>query len=282
MCQAIGIFSVSTQNILPPPPPPPTYFQSNHKVPVHTNSSNLHHTRRLLGSCYKIHIFFSNLEASMKVSLIKQLKKSKTTHDLTSYIIIVILSLTQELIKSCKSERIPFVTNWTHKLSGFQRILQYHYNEMVSEFPNLKCVFPEPPILSYLRNHNLRNLLVCSCFTPPSSSRPASNSSPCLSKRGKGCKLCHSISNSNFIINIQSGETCFTSGGRCNTSDTIYAAECTKHKLIYVGHSSQKLSSRFNGHRSDVNVKPKSCELAHHFHGNEECNINRHLKVYIL
>ena len=153
---------------------------------------------------------------------------------------------------------------------------------MVSEFPNLKCVFPEPPILSYLRNHNLRNLLVRSCFTPPSSNRPTSNSSPCLSKRGKDCKLCYSISNTNFITNIQSGETCFISGFRCNTSDTIYAAECTKHKLIHVGHSSQKLSSRFNGHPSDVNVKPKSCELAHHFHGNEECNINRYLKVYIL
>ena len=90
------------------------------------------------------------------------------------------------------------------------------------------------------------------------------------------------MSKTNFITNIQSSKTCFTSGGRCNTSDTIYAAECTKHKLIYVGHSSQKLSSRFNGHRSDINVKPKSCELAQHFYGNEECNINRDLKVYIL
>ena len=78
------------------------------------------------------------------------------------------------------------------------------------------------------------------------------------------------MSNTNFITNIQSGKTCFTSGGECNTSDTIYAAECTKHKLIYVGHSSQKLGSGFNGHRSDINVKPKSCELAQHFHGNKE------------
>ena len=153
---------------------------------------------------------------------------------------------------------------------------------MVNDFPNLKCVFPEPPILSYRHNHNLRNLLVRSHCTPPSSNRPTSNSSPCLSKQGKGCKLCHSMSNTNFITNIPSGKTCFTSGGRCNTIDTIYAAECTKHKLIYVGHSSQKLSSRFNGHRSDINVKPKSCDLAQHFHGNEECNINRDLKVYIL
>ena len=90
------------------------------------------------------------------------------------------------------------------------------------------------------------------------------------------------MSNTNFITNIQCGKTCLTSGGKCNTSDTIYAAEHTKPKLIHVRHSSQKLSSRFNGHRSDVNVKPESCELAQHFHGNKDCNINKDLNVYIL
>ena len=62
----------------------------------------------------------------------------------------------------------------------------------------------------------------------------------------------------------------------------IYAAECTQRKLIYVGQSSQKLNMRFNGHGSDVNVKPKACELAQHFHGSHECDIKKYLKVYIL
>ena len=44
-----------------------------------------------------------------------------------------------------------------------------------------------------------------------------------------------------------------------------FLIECLKHNLIYVGHSSQKLSGRFNGHRSDVKVKPKACELSQHF-----------------
>ena len=114
------------------------------------------------------------------------------------------------------------------------------------------------------------------------SNRPASNSSPCLSERGRGCKLCHSMSNVNSLTNIPFGKTCFTSGGKYNISDTIYAAECTKHKLKYIGHSSQKLSSRFNVNRSDVNVKPKSCELAQHFLGNKDCNISRDLNVYIM
>ena len=39
---------------------------------------------------------------------------------------------------------------------------------------------------------------------------------------------------------------------------------------------------RFNGHRSDVNLKPKACELAQHFHGSHECDIKKDSKVYIL
>ena len=106
-------------------------------------------------------------------------------------------------------------------------------------------------------------------------------STPCLSKRGKGCKLCPFMSNINIITNNLSHKSCYTSGGKCSTTDTIYAAECTRHSIIYVGQSSQKLNSRFNGHRSDVKVN-KACELSQHFHNNKECSIDRDLKVYIL
>ena len=75
---------------------------------------------------------------------------------------------------------------------------------------------------------------------------------------------------------------CLTSGGKCNTTDTIYAAEYTEHNLIYIGHSSQKLSGRFNGHRSEFKVKPKACELSQHFHESKNCKIEKDVKVYIL
>ena len=91
-------------------------------------------------------------------------------------------------------------------------------------------------------------------------------STPCSSKRGKGCKLCPAMSNTNSITNKLTKKSCLTSKGKCNTTDTIYAAKCTKHDLIYVGHSSQILSGRFNSHSSDVKVKPNACELSQHFH----------------
>ena len=56
-------------------------------------------------------------------------------------------TLTQVLKDMGKSTRVPFATTWSHKLSGFQKSLHYHYKEMINNFPNLKSVFPEPPIL---------------------------------------------------------------------------------------------------------------------------------------
>ena len=62
----------------------------------------------------------------------------------------------------------------------------------------------------------------------------------------------------------------------------LCTAECTRHSVIYVGQSSQKFNSRFNGHISDVKVKPKACEVSQHFHNSKECSIDRDLNVYIL
>ena len=163
--------------------------------------------------------------------------------------------------------------------SGFQKSLHYHCKEMINIFPNLKNVFPEPPILSYRRSQNLGNLPVRSSFNRLSPCHTASNSSHCQKSR---CKLCQSMSNNNSVLDTQSEKTCYTSGGQCTTTNTIYAAECTQHKSIYVGQSSQKFNMRFDGHRSDVNVKPKACELAQHLHESHECDIKKDLKVYIL
>ena len=71
----------------------------------------------------------------------------------------------------------------------------------------------------------------------------------------------------------------YTSRGQCTATNTIYATECT---LTYVEQSSQKLNMRFNIHRSNLNVKPKACKLAQSFHGSRECDIKKHLNVYIL
>ena len=72
------------------------------------------------------------------------------------------------------------------------------------------------------------------------------------------CKYCDNnkynitvICVANSITNKLTNKSCLTSGGKCFTTDTMYAAEYMKHNLINVGHGSQKLSGRFDGHCSD-------------------------------
>ena len=127
-------------------------------------------------------------------------------------------TLTQILKDTGKSTRVPFVTTWSHKLSGFQKSLHYHYKEMINNFPNIKSVFLKPPILSYRRSQNLHNLPADSSINRPPPCQTDSNSSSCQKSR---CKLGRSMSKSNSILNTQSGKTCYTSGGQCTTTNTI-------------------------------------------------------------
>ena len=62
-------------------------------------------------------------------------------------------------------------------------------------------------------------------------------------------------------------------GGSCNSSDTIYAAECRKHKKLYIGQSKNQVDRRFFGHRSNIkklisstsNGDVRGTELSEHF-----------------
>ena len=53
--------------------------------------------------------------------------------------------------------------------------LHYRYQEMINDYPELKCVFPAPSILTYRSNRNLGNLLVHTSLTKstPNTSHPS-------------------------------------------------------------------------------------------------------------
>ena len=77
------------------------------------------------------------------------------------------IPINQQLSKTEKTSHIPFVITWHQKLSGFQSTLHHCYQEMINDYPKLKCVFLAPPILAYRRNRNLGNLLAHTSLTKP-------------------------------------------------------------------------------------------------------------------
>ena len=71
----------------------------------------------------------------------------------------------------------------------------------------------------------------------------------CICNHGN-CKLCSSIAASNKIMNKQTNKKFeIKHGGTCQTKDVIFAAECHKHKKLYIRQSKCQLNNRFCGHR---------------------------------
>ena len=101
-------------------------------------------------------------------------------------------------------------------------------------------------------------------------------------KRGRPCKLCPHMGQTNIISNTITGKASKISGGTCQSKNVIYAAECNKHNILYVGYTSTSVSQRFNKHRSDSKNDPSATELRRHFLNSQDCNFDRNLKVHIL
>ena len=67
---------------------------------------------------------------------------------------------------------------------------------------------------------------------------------------------------SDTITNSISGKTCTTTVGTCKTPYVIYAAECTFHNKLYIGHTSQPLNMCFNGHSYILLLTPSDLDLS--------------------
>ena len=89
------------------------------------------------------------------------------------------------------------------------------------------------------------------------------------------------MNNTGTIINNKGNRKCRVQGGSSNTLGGIYAERCKKHDVISVGQTGGPVHIRFNGHRSDVRLRPYRTELDAHFN-NHGCDFDTDLEVTIL
>ena len=179
--------------------------------------------------------------------------------------------------KEASQNRIPFVFNWHTKFRDFGTIIHRNYRKILSEYARIKSVFPAPPLLSFRRNKNLKDILVRSSFTQPSNKPSTALGKP----NHRSSLICPAMSTSDKIINKKSGRTCLSQKGDCTSSHVVYAAECTKHQLLYVGFTTRPLHLPVNNHRSEINLGAHTCELVQHL-STLDCNFDKDLKIHIL
>ena len=135
---------------------------------------------------------------------------------------------------------------------------------MITCNPELKQIFPDPPMISFRRAPNIRDKAVQVNHLGHKGYQPI------LPPEGKSY-IADLINHSKTVTNTIINRTC-NIGGHVNTVRAIYSALSTKHKILHVGQIRQSLNERFNGHRSDVTTHPHQSDLAQHYNEND-CDI---------
>ena len=127
----------------------------------------------------------------------------------------------------------------------------------------LKEIFPEPPLVAYKKQKNIRQKLIRS-KVPPEPRRPK-RKLPGM-KRCNGCTYCPYImvgdkvkfTASNYIHHITTQITCFS-------SNLIYLITCLKCLMQYVGETDRRLKDRFLEHQGYVRGNKLSKATGNHF-----------------
>ena len=172
------------------------------------------------------------------------------------------------------SDRTPLVLTYHHKFAGIASVIHKTYNRMVYNHPELKQVFPNPPVVSYKRTKNIKDRIV-------RANHRKNKIIPASSNKSTRAFIEGLMNASTSITNSKSNKSCKIEGGSATDSHVIYAARCTAHDIMYVGQTSIPLNERFNIHRSDITCYPDRCELPKHFAQNG-CDFNKDLQVSIL
>ena len=146
-----------------------------------------------------------------------------------------------------KNERpVLSITYHPHNIP-IKNILVKNFHILQSD-PDLKDLFPEPPLVAYKRDTSLRDHLVHSRLL----SHPRNDTSPGTHPCGlTKCKICRHVSPASNIRGPK-GDFKISRNFTCQSTDVIYAVICTRCSgtalMMYVGETSRSLATRGEEH----------------------------------
>ena len=150
----------------------------------------------------------------------------------------------RDRIRENKDQQTTLVSTWHPKLSAIPSILKHNF-QLICSNPKLSKVFKQKPTVTYRKNKSLSNHLIAN-------QQLHSSVTPC----GKR-KLCPQLNTAKLITNDKLNITEKIKGtGNCKEREIIYVAQCSKHKVLYTGHTGEQLSERFSKHRYDIKNRP--------------------------
>lgn len=205
-----------------------------------------------------------NLEL-LKIDLVSRHYRIKSIED--SFCKILTLNRSDSLVKKVQKEcdRIPLIIPFHKSLPNISKIIVRHYKILRDKYPEVVKFLPEPPMVCYTRDKNLRDILVRAKLPPPTRILPTRGAKEGFVRCGKrgDCTLCsHSHNTSSVkLFKLDGSSTDWPIGQRitCTDKNVIYvisciksSGECAKVHPQYFGETKRMAKTRFSGHLGTV------------------------------
>ena len=175
----------------------------------------------------------------------------------------------RKVVKPLQTKRPVAVVSWDPRLPPLDKIQQKHWRSMTLD-PYLKEVYPEPPLIAYKKQKNIREYLIRAKL-PPIQTRPQRQLNG-LKRCQKNCVICpyiredREIKETNFTWKINQKIT-------CQSYNLVYMIICSKescqqkekNKQKYIGETERKLKDRISEHIGYINTKKRDQATGFHF-----------------
>lgn len=164
-----------------------------------------------------------------------------------------------------QNKRVPFVTTYTDYSRSISKIVNTHWPMIRASYPQVKD-FESPPLFSYRRKRNLKDVLVKNDIgrtirdTQSYLTTRKFGTFPCL-----GCVNCRLIQKGDTFNHPTTGhEYRITQFFTCDSDWVVYLLKCPCD-LLYVGETTCTLKVRLNGHRHAIRKKRMDLPVSRHF-----------------
>ena len=136
---------------------------------------------------------------------------------------------------------------------------------MKAQDPTMGEVFPEPPLVAFKRQKNVKDFVIRAKVPPIKLLRPTRNKEG-MKKCGKSCPTCPYIKEGKLINNNHKTWN-INDQVNCETRNIIYLIECNINtcKKRYIGETERSLKERFSDHQQYIKGLIPKAATGEHF-----------------
>ena len=164
------------------------------------------------------------------------------------------------------TNRPVFVVSYDPRLPSLPNITTKHWRAMVSQCDYLESVYPEPPLVSYRRQRNIRESLIRARVPPERNQRIVRGMKKC-----NKCLACSYITEGKIVKGTNYKGHNFTwklgKSMSCSSSNIVYLLECNLDncKKRYIGVTEHPIRERIYQHIGYARNNMKNRATGEHF-----------------